>query len=529
MIVPSSDIILLKTPFEMDERNQLTFSNASAQFNYFNSLPKLIYDNCTYQRKDGVIRYTTGLEYGLTYEDLIKYNYCMYKNEAYSNKWFYAYIDKIEYKNDGMSEVSIKTDSFQTWQFDINYKRSFVEREHVNNDTIGLHTIPEQLEHGEYICAKNPQDFTYTDTCYIVVGTTEMYTKSQDRPYSQYNGVYGGLVYHVFKNIAPVNAFLSNLDDAGRGDIVNCLFMIPSFMALDSMLDSYSFTRGTASYLFYLLKGTSEAYDFGNIAISRPNYVGTNYTPKNNKLYCYPYNALILTNNVGTSAEYRYEDFGDINNINFKVIASLTPGCSIKAIPQSYKNVGQAQNYEESINGAKLPICSWNTDVYTNWLTQNSVNIGLSYAQSGVNTIIGALTLNPSTFVNGITGVAKTQAEIYQHSFTANQARGNTNSGDVVFSSGKSDFSAYFMTIKNEYAETIDNFFSMYGYKVNLLKVPSITGRRNWNYIKTIDINITGDFPQEDLQEIKDIFNNGCTFWHNPATFLDYSQTNPIV
>ena len=50
-VTPSSDIILLKTPFEMDERNQLTFSNATAQHNYFNSLPKLEYHDCTYQRK----------------------------------------------------------------------------------------------------------------------------------------------------------------------------------------------------------------------------------------------------------------------------------------------------------------------------------------------------------------------------------------------------------------------------------------------------------------------------------------------
>ena len=69
----------------------------------------------------------------------------------------------------------------------------------------------------------------------------------------------------------------------------------------------------------------------------------------------------------------------------------------------------------------------------------------------------------------------------------------------------------------------------MFGYKVNDTKIPNITGRSNWNYVKTVDINITGDFPQADLQEIKDMFNAGCTFWHNPSTFLDYSQNNPIV
>ena len=72
----------------------------------------------------------------------------------------------------------------------------------------------------------------------------------------------------------------------------------------------------------------------------------------------------------------------------------------------------------------------------------------------------------------------------------------------------------------------IDLFF---GYKVNDVKIPNLTGRRNWNYVKTIDCNIEGYIPQEDLAEIKGMFNNGVTIWHNPATFLDYSQSNSIV
>lgn len=69
----------------------------------------------------------------------------------------------------------------------------------------------------------------------------------------------------------------------------------------------------------------------------------------------------------------------------------------------------------------------------------------------------------------------------------------------------------------------------MYGYKVNNVKLPNITGRRNWNYVKTLDCNLLGEIPQEDLEELKQIFNNGVTFWHNPSSFLDYSQNNAII
>lgn len=102
-------------------------------------------EDFTYQRKDFIIRIPQ------VYETIEKYNYVMYKNPDYSTKYYYAYITDIRYINDNMTEVTIKTDVFQTWQFDFIYMRSFVEREHVNNDTIGLHTIPESVERGEYI------------------------------------------------------------------------------------------------------------------------------------------------------------------------------------------------------------------------------------------------------------------------------------------------------------------------------------------------------------------------------------------
>ena len=85
------------------------------------------------------------------------------------------------------------------------------------------------------------------------------------------------------------------------------------------------------------------------------------------------------------------------------------------------------------------------------------------------------------------------------------------------------------MSIRPEMARIIDNYFSMFGYRVNQVKVPNITGRRNWNYVKTIGCYIDADIPQDDLNEIKLMFDKGITLWHNPATFADYSQNNDII
>ena len=85
------------------------------------------------------------------------------------------------------------------------------------------------------------------------------------------------------------------------------------------------------------------------------------------------------------------------------------------------------------------------------------------------------------------------------------------------------------MSIKAEYARIIDEYFDMYGYKTHRVKIPAENHRVNYWFTKTIDANITGEIPQEDLQIIKDCYNRGVTFWKNPENFKDYAVQNGIA
>lgn len=125
-IQPDTNLFLLKCPLELSNKHQLTFSNKNQQFEYFSNLDNLEINRISYQRKDSVIRYPAHID------SLLEYNYCMYQNDNYSNKWFYAFIVNMEYVNDSMTNIYIKTDVFQTWQFDLIYKQSFIEREMIN-------------------------------------------------------------------------------------------------------------------------------------------------------------------------------------------------------------------------------------------------------------------------------------------------------------------------------------------------------------------------------------------------------------
>ena len=179
--------------------------------------------------------------------------------------------------------------------------------------------------------------------------------------------------------------------------------------------------------------------------------------------------------------------------------------------------------------GNKYPTCSWKSDSYTNWLTQNSVNIAISTVSNLSSIGVGAYTGNVNAVASGALGIANTLSQVYEASFMPNQAKGNTNGGDITCSNEMMGFTAYQMSIRNEYAKIIDNYFNMFGYKINLVKVPNITGRSNWNYVKTIDCNFDGDIPQTDLNIIKTMFNNGVTLWHDPNSMYNYSNSNNIL
>ncbi|AZU99831.1 tail protein [Bacillus phage DK3] len=82
--------------------------------------------------------------------------------------------------------------------------------------------------------------------------------------------------------------------------------------------------------------------------------------------------------------------------------------------------------------------------------------------------------------------------------------------------------------IKPEYQKKLEDFFKIYGYKKNEVKMPNLHTRQNWNYIQTKDVNITGNFNAEDLNELKAIFDGGITLWHTDD-MLNYTLSNGVI
>lgn len=526
VITPDTYVKLMRC--DITPEHQLTFSNISDQTTFFNNLSGLVISDFTYQRKDNVIRWA-----GL-YEDIERYNYLVYCNEAQSNKYYYCYITDIKYINDEMTEIYIDTDVFQTWQFDIIYKEMFIEREHVNDDTVGANTVPEGLETGEYVVTTTSK--TDMGELVYVLHADKWDTDTSQTSNTPPSTDMGGLPYTrgimVFDTVSAFNQAIAryrsnNIDTS----IWECYVIPKNFLEHDF---------GTPPNENFYFGGQQDPKNYINTILKPTNIDG--HIPVNNKLLTYPYCYLEVNNNNGASRIYQYEKFmTDDCQFNIKGIPVI--GGSIKLTPKYYTQDESPAGLEsEGIYAGKFPLLNWNNDTYRNWLQTNGMSVGVQGASSLLTLGIGSMLLAPETagtslalagayaIISGVAGIGSAVAQVYDHSKLPDTLSGDTTGIDINTCAGTNTFYYIRHSIKNEFANIIDKYFSVAGYRVNAIKLPNIVGRQNWNYVKTRDCNIEGTLiPEKDLNKLKAMFNTGITFWHNYNTFRDYSQSNPIV
>lgn len=533
-------VYLLDVPLENDYKNTLYFASKAAQQSYFQGAVVKAYDNFSYQRKDQIIRIPDIVD------NIYHCNYVMYQNSNYSNKWFYAFITDMKYINDGTTEVHIETDCIQTWLFDYVVKSSFVEREHVDDDTIGLHTVPEQLETGDYV-DQNPNNPGGTQEVaklnfltgdkYIVIGVSEN-GMNVASPQSVYNNVYSGLQFITFPSVQDFRGYIDTVQRNLSADNIYCAFMAPASLIMGDGFQWLTYQ----SFQYAFVSPSTDRKEMDIVQITKPTSLDGGYVPRNNKLLTYPYRYFALSNNAGAAAEYKYEYFSGAN-CDFVLEGAIGVGCSIQAIPYNYKKGNNEfnytfKNYMEALDAGKLPTVGWTNDSYINWLTQNAINLPLSIASDTIKLVGGAavaigtggaaMALGGGMAAGGLQGILGTVGEIYAHSTIPATAKGGANQGDLAYAS-KRAFTLYKKTIKREMAQIIDGFFDMFGYKVNMVKVPNKAHRARWWYTKTIDVNIDGAIPNNDMQTIKNAYNNGITFWRNASEIQNYSLSNGIV
>lgn len=483
--------------------------------------------NCSFIRQTGTISTP------FSYSQCLQSNYIAFQNPDYDNKWFFGWIDDVVYKSNGTGEIKFTIDIFSTWFNKLTLNPVNVIREHVNDDTIGLHTINENLSVGEVVQEdferllplKNTGENIPYDSLYNFVFVIE--TTHEPLLDTDYNGICirnsnltGCYTFYFEINTNTYNNILHFLNAMNLQSKINSILNI--YIAHKNIVSNMNkIKRGDYSvngYEYYELLNTDESINVPATIQKKTSFSGL--TIKNNKCFVYPYNYILISNNVGNQLLLKYEDFKQANPI-VEIEMALSIGCSIRLVPREYKNIDR--NIDESIPLGKFPTCAWASDSFINWITGNGVNIGTAIYNAVKSFSTGDV----------VTGAEKVGAILgaFIGADLLPSISGGNNSGDVNFSAMENCFDVHYMRAKDEYIKIIDDYFTKFGYLVNSLKVPNVTGRTYWNYVSINkgDIVGFGEIPSTALDQINEIFYKGVTIWHNHANIGNYSLNNTIV
>lgn len=481
------------------------------------------------------------------YDTCLKANYIAFQNPNYSNKWFFAFVENVVYKGDRNTEIHFKVDSWSTWFSYITPKTSFVVREHTNDDSVGANIIEEGLDTGTPIVVGSIVEHGFSTFGYIALDTNYLPDTETISGISVKNGIIRGCQTVVFgyNNYGSIDLFkfLLKAEIDGKADSILNLYYIPYEVITVADLVQHQFRVESISDpdgVYYTFPDSfdvySSTYNFTG------NFTWADYTPRNAKCKTYPYNYLLVSNNNGSFLTYRYEDFSGMPNFSFKFEYASTVGGSGRVVPLSYK--GYTRCDDESIPLSKTPTFAWSSDSYINWLTQNAIDIPIQLGSSVLGGVGGLLQpanakgmgggLSPLSLLGSFTSLSSTLLSTMAADYKAQllpPAQHGGSSGDVVFASKRNTISFIPMRCDLQHIRQIDDYFTRFGYKTNRLKVPNVTGRRNFNYIEISpsDEFGIGNVPNKFMEEINGLARRGLTIWHNHENVGNYLVQNDIV
>lgn len=543
LIGPSTTVRVCQSiPLDNTYTDTILFTSKSAQESYFASKTKKTYSGLTYQRLA-----SNSTTWAIFLEDVADYfydcNYLCFQNGGFGNKWLYAFISDILYINENCTAITFEIDVMQTWLFDFEIKKSFIERMHVADDTISRNVVEEDLnfmQRYEYykiepsgLFGGTSSDLSKDYSSVVLIATSEDCDQDDEvRGGEMIQNTYQGLKYiafPIYQNpsacLEALNEWLKKMNESGKAGAINSISMVPATGLSMVPEDGWKYK---AEVIDGVIREQSYEINYTNL--------DDDYVPKNNKLFCWPYHFFTITTMDGQSYDFKYEDIIESDPIpgnaemkfNFKF--AFGPNPTYFMFPQYYMKHENNIDYGVKLTG--FPQCNWNFGVWENYYAQQDTNIALSMLASALGSVssasgsvvsgagskkglgvgtglaiaqagLGTLQAGLSTF--GGLSVVKSQPD---------QSKGANNVGGVNYNIETMDFWIIHKRLHWGYVVKIDDYFTKFGYRVNSTGVPNLHTRKYWNYLKLDQPSVTGNMPVGDMRMIKQILTNGITFWH---------------
>lgn len=515
--------LLTGVPFSKDLSHTLMFDSLAEQVDYFKSLTKSAMDNITYQRQDGYIRWSTEV---IDFDTINACNYVMYRNRNNGNKWYFAFITKVEYINDKTAHIYIETDYFQSYLFDVSFKPSLIERKHLNKSPL----IPEGIDYGnDYEVVSNRQiSGGSSDIRYLLITMSE---NVKDKAFM--GTVISGIP-------VPYTFYLIPFDKKGKSINVNGTSMTdPQYVMGNLGIDESTVNKALSFNILHTLpfKHTASTSnvtsDFlkteihnevawarvtDHVAEERVLYTIPSVNASN-KIDTYPYRLYELSDTYGNKIELKPEFLNGTHQIIERTILSYMP----KTIYSVSNYMGNSKAFV-SVAGSHatdIPVVNDQTAAYFQSHRNSKMSI--------VNRVSSGALMGASAGVGGAIGGAVGGAimgtvdySLSRHSKeldlanVPNNIRGSVP--ETIFDFAFDDMQGVYLRelrIPANKRKQLDSFWKKFGYKYNEIDNPIKRTKKDYMYVKTSDLVVRGQIPQNAMDEIQKRFNNGITLWYN--------------
>lgn len=484
-----------------------------------------------------------------------QYNYgCIIEN----NKRYYIFIDSVEWKSNLNTVIlHYSYDYWQTYCYQIELKESYVEREHVEDDTFGKHIIDEGLPIDEYVIQSSEVLDGNNDGMYFCITLSDTrdcvsiaHSEQKPIPSTCKPSKFEQSTAIIFSDdLEIVSRFIDLLTSRNKLDGISGMYSVPK-TAIPTKIQKQGYDWDTGEDLIKYVGINNDLPTMLVWDISKPSKID-GYSPINKKCFTYPYCFANITNNNGSSLYGQFELADDKTTVKFRYYFPCIEGNTSFGYLADYDGV--TKNFDKSLQGQTNIELPFVTNTFSAYLSANQNSIANQYStidrnetasivKAGVNGAVGIVgslaTGNIAGAISSGIGTASNIADATLSAYNQRQAidsslkdqesKANvshgayTGVGNIIC--GQIGFKGQLITVTAENIKMIDDYFSMFGYKVNTIKKPELNTRPYWNYIKTSGVNMIGNVPQDALTILKQMFDNGVTMWHSLNYMYKYDE-----
>lgn len=498
---PETTVYLFRAT-AVDAQNQPFFLTEASKIAWYTAHDMLSFSDYSYQRENREY-----IRVNEKAENLRIYDMLAFQNSE--GKYIFCHIETVEFVNPNCSEITYTIDYMQTYIENITFGKCWVEREMQIGDWNGTdpsfrNLQPEGIETGKMQRKE------------ILKGESE-YTNFELVVFSAYDGT-GEPTYNVrtFGNYPTgLNAIRFPLNEYG------------SIAGLNAMLTNYAEKGIDLSRAIAGMVVMPAPYADGlkpyikDLTVPHPWPSIDGYEVINAKCFTSEFFRLEIGNRQGNIQELKLENFQAVDDPELRMIGHAGSGAGGTILyPKGYE--GHDMDFGViRYDDIQAPFVG---NTYASWLAGHSSQLaasvigditsgaiaGLSIAATGGASAVGALASTNRSFNSVMQTFAKITDNAKDPAGIGGQVAGNVL--DLVLQNYGFSINWVYPYIPN--LRAIDQYFSRFGYRTNLYKVPNVNTRPKWNYVKTAGAVVRGPFSSRARQYIENSMDQGVTFWH---------------